>query len=315
VEAAQAIPGNVLNDNPMNKAVIFFSCWLVFAQAFGQKPVPELWNLRVHDDAHALKQETVERLEQQLKLYEDSTTNQIAILIISSLESESIEDYSIRVAEKWQLGQKGKDNGVLLLIAIDDHEMRIEVGYGLEGVLTDVICNRIIRNEMAPAFRRGDFDGGVSAAIVAITQAIGGEYKAEDVSEFTELTTREKLLIGLGLYLFLGIFAFFGLVTPGCTGWGLYVFLIPFYTLFPMMLVSADSWYVPGVLYIVLFPILKLWIGNTAWGKRIGKKMSNSRSGGGWSSWSSGSGGWSSGGGGFSGGGGSFGGGGSSGRW
>jgi uncharacterized protein len=301
----------------MKKYLVSTILLLIAAMAFGQKPVPELWNMRVHDDAHALTQETVDYLENQLKAYEDSTTNQIAILIISSLDGEPIEDYSLRVAEKWQLGQKGKDNGVLLLIAIDDHKMRIEVGYGLEGVLTDAICNRIIRNEMAPAFRRGDFDGGVKAAIHAIMLAIGGEYRAEDTSAIEDLTWQQRLLIGLGLYLFLGIFAFFALVTPGCAGWGLYGFLIPFYTLFPLFLVSESSWYWPGLIYIIVFPILKIWVGNTAWGKKIGKSMAaGSGSKGGRWSWTTGGGGWSSGGGGgFSGGGGSFGGGGSSGSW
>jgi uncharacterized protein len=288
--------------------------FLLSFSAFSQKPVPELWNLRVHDDAHVLKQETIDLLEKRLAHYEDSTSNQIAILIIPSLEGESLEEYSIMVAGKWALGQKEKDNGVLLLIAVDDHKMRIEVGEGLEGVLTDAISNRIIRNEMAPAFRRGDFDGGVTAAIDGMIKAIGGEYTAEEINELEELTTKQKILIGLGLYFFLSIFAFFALVMPGCTGWGLYGFLIPFYTLFPAFLVSEKNWYVPGLIYILGFPPLKLLVGRSDWGKKIGKNMgSGSSGGGGWTSWSSGSS--SSSGGGFSGGGGSFGGGGSSGSW
>jgi uncharacterized protein len=285
--------------------------------AFGQKAVPELWNVRVHDDAHVLKQETIDQLEKQLAQYEDSTSNQIAILITSSLEGESIEDYSIKVAEKWALGKKDKDNGVLLLIAVDDHKMRIEVGEGLEGVLTDALSSRIIRNEMAPNFRRSDYDSGVIAAIDGIIKAIGGEYTAEDSNDIEDLTTKQKILIGLGLYFFLGIFAFFALVMPGCTGWGLYGFLIPFYSIFPAILVSEKNWYIPGMIYILGFPPLKLLVSRTAWGKKIGTNMGGGTSGGGgWSSWSSGGSSWgSSSGGGFSGGGGSFGGGGSSGSW
>ena len=116
--------------------------------ALAQKAVPELWGQRVHDDAHVLKQETIDALEKQLKAYEDSTSNQIAILTVQSLDGEVLEEYSLKVAEAWRLGQKDKDNGVLLLIAVDDHKMRIEVGHGLEGVLTDTHSNRIIRNEM-----------------------------------------------------------------------------------------------------------------------------------------------------------------------
>jgi uncharacterized protein len=262
-----------------------------------------------------LKQETIDLLEKQLTQYEDSTSNQIAILIISSLEGESIEDYSIRVAEKWELGQKEKDNGVLLLIAVDDHLMRIEVGEGLEGVLTDALSSRIIRNEMAPAFRRGDFDGGVTAAVNGMISAIGGEYTAEDADQLEDLTLTQRLAIGLGLYVFLGIFAFFALIVPGWAGWGIYAFLIPFYSIFPAFLVPDKYWYLPGSLYVLIFPFIKLWIGNTSWGKRTGKSM-GSGSGGSWSSGRSSSSSWSSGGGSsFSGGGGSFGGGGSSGGW
>lgn len=295
----------------------FLICAFILSfSAFGQKAVPELWNMRVHDDAHVLRQETIDQLEKQLAQYEDSTSNQIAILITSSLEGESIEDYSIKVAEKWALGKKDKDNGVLLLIAVDDHKMRIEVGEGLEGVLTDALSSRIIRNEMAPNFRRGDYDSGVIAAINGIIKAIGGEYTAEDSNDIEDLTLKQRILIGLGLYFFLSIFAFFALVMPGCTGWGLFAFLIPFYTLFPMFLVSEKNWYIPGLIYILGFPPLKLLVARTAWGKKVGKNMGGGTSGGGgWSSWSSGGSSWGSSGGGFSGGGGSFGGGGSSGSW
>ena len=112
-----------------------------------QKEVPELWGMRVHDDAKVMSTQGIQRLESLLKAYEDSTTNQIAVLITPSLDGDVLEEYSLRVAEKWQLGQKERDNGVLLLIAIKDRKMRIEVGEGLEGVLTDALSNRIIRND------------------------------------------------------------------------------------------------------------------------------------------------------------------------
>lgn len=146
-----------------------------------QKEIPELWGQHVHDEAKVLSSQTVDNLERQLKTFEDSTSNQVAILIVSSLDGEIVEQYALRVAEKWKLGKKEKDNGVLLLLAINDRKMRIEVGQGLEGPLPDAICNRIIRNEMAPNFRRGDYDAGVSAAINAILLATKGEYKGEDV--------------------------------------------------------------------------------------------------------------------------------------
>jgi len=295
---------------------------LISLSAFGQKAIPELWNTRVHDDAHVLKQETIDKLEKQLELYEDSTSNQIAILILNTLEGESVEEYSIRVAEKWALGQKDKDNGVLLLVAVDDHKMRIEVGAGLEGVLTDAQSSRIIRNEMAPNFRRADFDAGITAAIDAIIAAIGGEYNGDDSSEVMELSTTARILIGLGIYLFLSIFAFFGLFIKGSWGWFMYLFLIPFFSIFPAFVFPAHLWYVPGVAFVIIFPIIKWLVAQTTWGKSMTKKFeggggtgSGDSSSSGWSSSSSSSSWGSSGGGGFSGGGGSFGGGGSSGSW
>ncbi len=293
---------------------------LISLSAFSQKVVPELWHTRVHDDAHVLKQETIDGLEKQLEVYEDSTSNQIAILIISSLDGDPIESYSMRVVEKWQLGQKEKDNGVLLLIAVDDHKMRIEVGAGLEGVLTDAVSSRIIRNEMAPNFRRADFDTGVTAAVNSIMAAIAGEYTADDSNEIMELSTTARVLIGLGIYVFLSIFAFFGLFIKGSWGWFMYVFLIPFFAIFPAFVFPAHLWYVPGVAFILIFPIIKWLVGRTTWGKSMTKKFEESGSGSGGSSrggsWSSSSSSSSwGGGGGFSGGGGSFGGGGSSGSW
>jgi uncharacterized protein len=283
--------------------------------AKGQRSVPELWGLHVHDEAHILSQPTIDQLEKELIAYQDSTSNEIAILIISSLEDEPLEDYSMRVVEKWKLGKKSKDNGILLLIVVDEHKMRIETGYGLEGVLTDALCSRIIRNEIAPYFRQNKYDEGVTAGINAIIGAIGGEYKTDD-SEGTELSVKERLLIGMFIFGILGVFTFLGLFVPGCGGWFLYAFLIPFYAAFPMVVLGTSAGLIILGIYAIGFPILKLILGRTGWGMRMAKKMASSsprRGGSGWSSvsgWSAGSGGGRS-----SGGGGSFGGGGSSGSW
>src|SRR5260221_2001538 len=153
-------------------------CLMITSPAYSQKAIPELWGQRVHDESKVLSQNTIDQLEIQLKQYEDSTTNQIAVLIIPSLSGDILEDYSMRVVEKWKLGTKKNDNGALLLVVTDDHKMRIEVGHGLEGVLTDAQSSRIIRNEMAPNFRRGDYDAGVTAAVLALIKGIAGEYKA-----------------------------------------------------------------------------------------------------------------------------------------
>jgi uncharacterized protein len=294
--------------------------WCVFIShsVSSQRAIPELWGLHVHDEAHILMQETVDKLENQLVAYQDSTSNEIAILIISSLEGESLENYSMQVVEKWQLGKKSKDNGVLLLIVVDDHKIRIETGYGLEGVLTDAICSRIIRNEIAPSFRQNNYDSGVVDGINAIIKAIGNEYNTDEEVE-TSLTLKERILIGIFIFGILGVFTFLALFIPGCAGWFLYAFLIPFYATFPMAVLGTSAGVILMILYVAGFPILKLILARTPWGKILAKKFAsvNSSRGRGWSSgsgWSAGSGGGRSSGG-FSGGGGSFGGGGSSGSW
>ncbi len=298
------------------KLLIALGAFISFSfSSIAQKAVPELWGQRVHDDAHVLKPETVDLLEKDLELYEDSTSNQIAILIIQSLDGEVLEDYSMQVAEKWKLGSKKNDNGVLLLIAIDDHKMRIEVGEGLEGALTDAHSNRIIRNEMAPAFRRGDYDAGVLAAITSIKAAIRGEYAAEDAAnDFDSMDMTTKIIVAGVIFLFLGVFAGVGLFSEGAMTWVLYAFLTPFYAVFEGLLFS---WWI-FVGYLIVYPLLRLWIVKS--GKKLLKWESSSGGGGsgGGSSWSSSGSSWSSSSSSsssFSGGGGSFGGGGSSGSW
>jgi uncharacterized protein len=296
-----------------------FILLLLSTVCFAQKEVPELWGQRVHDEAHILKPETVDQLEKELKAYEDSTSNQIAILLVQSLDGEVLEEYSIRIVEKWKLGTKEKDNGVLLLVAIDDHKMRIEVGHGLEGVLTDAQSNRIIRNEMAPNFRRGDYDAGILAAVDGIIKSIGGEYKADDISdtEGSGDSLGEKILMGIFVFGILGLFTSFAIFSKGCASWGLYAFLIPFYATFPWAIFGYPRALIILIFYSVATPIAKILIGRSKWGKKHLMEWKNSGGGSG-SGWSSGGGGssWSSGGGSsFSGGGGSFGGGGSSGSW
>ncbi len=311
--------GSMLKISTLSLALLFVLL-TVSQVALAQLSVPPLDNRRVHDEADVLSSQTEQNLEYQLKLHQDSTGNQIAILIISSLNGASIEDIALHVAhDEWKLGTSNNDNGVLLLIAVEDRKMRIEVGQGLEGVLTDALCSQIIRNEMAPEFRRGDYDAGVLLAINAIVQAIAGEYTAEQtVGENSEMSVGERILTGLFIFGILGMFTLGGLRTKGGGSWVLYAFLIPFYGLFPHVAVGPSVGLGIFGAYIVGYPILrsifkrKGWIDNSS--------NSGGSSGGGWSSgsgWFSSGGGSSfgGGGGGFSGGGGSFGGGGSSGSW
>ena len=131
---------------------------------------------RVNDYAGALTPAERDRLEQTLIAREATSRNQVVVAIFRSLEGESLEDYSIRLAQAWRIGQKGLDNGVIFLVFLDDRKMRIEVGYGLEGSLTDAISSSILRDVVAPRFRAGQIADGIGAGLDAIDRAIAGTY-------------------------------------------------------------------------------------------------------------------------------------------
>ncbi len=132
----------------------------------------------VNDYAGMLSAEAVQKLESELEAFERTDSTQIVVLTIPSLEGENLEDFSIRIADTWKIGQKGKDNGAILLIAKQERKIRIEVGRGLEGKLTDLVSGRIIRNEIAPRFKSGDFNGGIEGGVSSIMAVVKGEYLA-----------------------------------------------------------------------------------------------------------------------------------------
>ena len=130
----------------------------------------------VDDFAQVFTVEQKTNLESKLRVFNASTTNEIAVVTIKSLEGDYIEHYASELFKEWQIGKAKQDNGVLLLVAMDDHKMRIEVGYGLEGALTDARSSQIIRDDLTPAFKQNDFYGGIEKAIDDIMKATKGEY-------------------------------------------------------------------------------------------------------------------------------------------
>ena len=148
-------------------------CCPVYSFALDYPPLKQ----RVNDYAGILSAQEKEELESMLSRHETDTSNQIVVAIFPSLEQESLEDFVNRLFERWGIGQKVNNNGVLLAIFLKERKVRIEVGYGLEGRLTDALSSRIIRDEIAPEFRAGRYASGIRAGLQAIQKVIAGEYK------------------------------------------------------------------------------------------------------------------------------------------
>lgn len=153
-------------------------CLLAFA-ASALALEPPAFRGYVNDYAKMLSPGTVRQIEQTLRSFDETDSTQVAVLTIDSLEGDALEDFSIRTVEKWGVGQRGKDNGVLLLVVKNDRKLRIEVGRGLEGVLTDLATGRILDSVIRPLFKAGRFEDGVTAGVAAIIQASRGEFTAE----------------------------------------------------------------------------------------------------------------------------------------
>ncbi len=267
--------------------------------------VPPL-QARVNDYAGVLSQGTVRQLEHLLQAFEQRESTQIVVLTIPSLEGEVLEEFSIRVAEQWKIGHKGLDNGAILLISRADRKVRIEVGYGLEGRLTDLMAGRIISGIIVPEFKAGRFDQGVVNGVQAMIDTVRGEFKAEHRKDSRGIGSRGLIDVIPLLFLFGFIVFWFGRVSRplGTAAGG---FLMP---------LLANTVFSPGLgilaalagMGLVAGFVLSVVAGLT---RGSGNLYSGRRSGGGYGD----SGGFSTGWGGLSGGGGGFGGGGASGSW
>ena len=153
--------------------LFFVSCTSSFAQNLLPRPNPPML---VNDEAKVLSDYDREALESRLVAFDDSTSNQIAIVTIPTLNDYPIEDYANKLLRAWGIGNKKTNNGLLILVAVNDHNMRIEVGYGLEGAIPDVTASDIVNNDMKPAFKQGDYYTGLSNAVESLAQAAAGEY-------------------------------------------------------------------------------------------------------------------------------------------
>jgi uncharacterized protein len=273
----------------------FALCWGVVAGA--QVLVPPMGS-RVTDQTATLTNEQKSSLEQTLRSFEARKGSQVAVLIVPSTAPETIEQYALRVAEQWKPGRKNVDDGALLVVAKDDRTLRIEVGYGLEGALTDAASKRIISEIIVPRFRQGDFYGGITAGVDRILRVIDGEPlpKPEEsrpagkrgIGSILPVMMILALVVGGVLHTVLGRFPG-ALVTGGA--------------------VSVVAWMLAGAISAALIAGVIAFLFTLMGGGLGGRGLGGSGFSGG------GFGGGGFGGGGFSGGGGGFGGGGASGRW
>ncbi len=261
-------------------------------------PLPTL-KARVTDLTASLDATQRGRLEAQLAAFDRAGRAQIAVLILPTTQPETIEQFGIRLAEAWKIGHKDADNGIIVIVAKDDRKMRIEVGYGLEGTIPDVVAKRIIAERMAPLFKQGDFFGGLRAAVESLAHVLGAPAAGDAMpTEATPAASTQDtggehpdwiqwlfmLVVGAGvLHLLFGLFGSFAAAALG--GW------------LGFMVFGSLAFGIGAAVLIFLLSFVNLFSGGRG-----------------------GSGGFSSGGGfsdsgGFSGGGGSFGGGGASGDW
>ena len=269
------LPGGRGMFGRVSALVLLILC--AFQAALAAEPTYPALTGRVVDGANLLAPDVRQRIEDKLKAHEDKTSDQVVVATVPSLQDVTIEDFANGLFRHWKLGQKAKNNGALLIVAPKERKVRIEVGYGLEGALTDALSKVIITTAIAPKFKTGDFAGGIEAGVDAILTILAGDAeewqrKAEVRSD--ESTPGEDIAVIIAMiFIFLFIVAFLrGLSRQGGVR---------------RHRLRNGQW--------VTLPQ------STGWSTGSG--------------WSGGGGGWSSGGGGFSGGGGSSGGGGASGDW
>ena len=278
------------------------AAWLLCAAAAAQslQPVPPL-EARVTDLTGTLTGAQRANLESELAEFEARKGAQIAVLIVATTQPEAIEQYSIRVVDAWKLGREKPDDGALLLVAMQDRALRIEVGRGLEGALTDLAANRIIDGTITPRFREGDFAGGIAAGVERMISVVDGEPLPEPEQHWDGPQGLGGMLPILFFIVFFAstiLRAIFGRALGSVATGGI---------------AGGVAWFTTQVLGLSIGVGLVGLALSLAFGFGSGGRWSSLPRHGGWNTggWGGGRGG----GGGFRGGGGSFGGGGASGRW
>lgn len=285
----------------------FALCLAGTARAQALQPIPKL-EARVTDLTGTLTAQQQAALESRLAEFEARKGSQIAVLIVPTTQPEEIEQYSIRVADQWKLGRAKQDDGALLLVALQDRKMRIEVGRGLEGALTDLVSRRIIADTITPLFKQGDFAGGIGAGVEQMIKVVDGEPLPPPDPGWSGGKDLGNLLPFLFVAVFIGSVVlrailgrlFGSLATGGLAGW-----LVWLTTTVLGLSVGL------GVAAF-LFSLVMSSLGSGRWSSSPHR---GGWGGGGFGGGGFGGGGFGGGGGGFGGGGGSFGGGGSSGGW
>lgn len=182
-------------------------------------PVPNPPKL-VNDFCQLLNSEEIYQLENELLAYNDSTSTQIAIVVVCELEGMDVADYGTRLFEQWKIGQQGKDNGILVLIAKNERKMNITTGYGVEDKLTDALCRRIIERDIKPSFKAGNFALGLSSGIRSIKEVLLGQYKPDKKQNRSTLRLPKGSFLILVVVLLYLILKFGGKSGGGGRGFG-----------------------------------------------------------------------------------------------
>ena len=184
---------------------------LISFRLFAQEVIPPTPTAYFNDYANVVSPGTAAQLNKTLEDFERQSSDQIVVVVFPKMQSSSsVEDYTVRVARSWQVGLKDKNNGAVLFVFVQDHKLFLQTGYGLEGVLPDALCKRIIDEQITPRFKAGDFDGGLTAGVQAVISAAKGEYKGTGTTVADRLLQLKQFLpVIFGIAFFVLIFIVF----------------------------------------------------------------------------------------------------------